>query len=55
MNNYMMRGEGRGTIGQENDSCTLFSLIKLKSGGSRGRSLAAATTDDQKLELASEK
>lgn len=46
MNNYMMCGEGKGTIGQENDSCMLFSLIKLKSGGS-GSSLAAATTDDQ--------
>lgn len=49
MNNNMMRGEGRDAIGQENDSCMPFSLIKLKSGGSggRGTDAAATATDDQ--------
>lgn len=33
MNNNMMCGERRDAIGQENDSCMAFSLIKLKRGG----------------------
>lgn len=47
MNNNMMRGEGRDAIGQENDSCTPFSLIKLKSGGG-GRGTTAATNNQSR-------
>lgn len=50
MNNNMMRGEGRDAIGQENDSCMPFSLIKLKSGGGGGRGTDAATDDQDRSE-----